>query len=58
MVEAQVQGDEGSVAAVQRGQRLAQELRPVVVDVVVPQRQVSDPGTEARRKRVAGNTGY
>lgn len=43
-VEAQVERDQRPVAAVQRGQSAAQELRPVVVDVVVPQGQVRDPG--------------
>ena len=40
----QVERDQGPVAAVQRRQSLTQELRPVVVDVVVPQRQMRDPG--------------
>ena len=44
VVEAQVERDQGPVAAVQRRQSLTQELRPVVVDVVVPQRQMRDPG--------------
>lgn len=42
VVEAQVERDQGPVATVQRGQSLAQQLRPVVVDVVVPQGQVRD----------------
>ena len=40
VVEAQVERDQGPV----RGQSLAQEPRPVIVDAVVPQRQVRDPG--------------
>lgn len=44
VVEGQVERHQVPVAAVQRGQSLAKELRPVVVDVVVPQRQVRDPG--------------
>lgn len=38
VVESQVQRNQGPVAVVQCGQCLAQELRPVVVDAVVPQR--------------------
>jgi hypothetical protein len=44
VVEAQVQRDKGPVAGVQRGQRLSQEPRPMIVYVVVAQGQMGDPG--------------
>lgn len=54
-VETQVERDQRPVAAVQRGQSPAQELRPVVVDVVVPQGQVRDPVGGGRRQRALGS---
>lgn len=57
VVEAQVERDQGAVAAVQCGQSLAQELRPAVVNVVVTQRQVRDPGQREGEGRSTENTG-
>lgn len=51
VVEAQVERDQGPVAAVQCGQSLTQQLRPMVIDVVVPQRQVRDPECAGRGGR-------